>query len=246
MRGQVHREVFRLLWGKLAVGNVSALSRLAGVSFSAVHRELESMREAGLALCERVSAELQYRAKTDHPQAELLRQLANVSDEAEATNQGSHDEQVRRWLATVGAPLGSPEPTTPVPILEEVLAEGVKLSHRDATVARVLPVALWRRRKHVNLDRLVLEATRRDERPALGYFLELAGSLGGDATLVEAARALKDGRRRRVRMFFHGPHGRYALALTVRNTPKEARRWGYLMNMGLDSFRSVFEKFAEA
>jgi hypothetical protein len=55
--------------------------------------------------------------------------------------------------------------------------------------------------------RLLREATRRDERQALGYFLELAGRLGGEARLVKAAR-------------------------------------GYLMNMGVDSFRSTFDKFA--
>ena len=45
-------------------------------------------------------------------------------------------------------------------------------------------------------------------------------------------------------MFFTGPHGPRALAVTRRNTPKEALRWGYLMNMGVDSFRSTFDKFA--
>ena len=47
-------------------------------------------------------------------------------------------------------------------------------------------------------------------------------------------------------MFFAGPHGRYELAATRRNTPPEALRWGYLMNLGIDSFRSTFDKFAEA
>ncbi len=45
-------------------------------------------------------------------------------------------------------------------------------------------------------------------------------------------------------MFFSGPHGPRELAATRRNTPSEARRWGFLMNMGLESFRSVFDKFA--
>ena len=30
------------------------------------------------------------------------------------------------------------------------------------------------------------------------------------------------------------------------DSPKEALRWGYLMNMGVDSFRSTFDKFARA
>ena len=38
----------------------------------------------------------------------------------------------------------------------------------------------------------------------------------------------------------------YQLAATRRNTPPEALRWGYLMNVGRDSFESIFEKFAAA
>ena len=252
LRGHTHREVFRLLWGRQAVGSVSVLSRLAGVSFSAVHRELESMREAGLASRERVGAELHYRAKTDHPYAKLFRELAALPSELvprrAAVGEGvDHNDSVRSWLASVGAPLGAPRPTGPVPELEEVLVDALKLSHRDAAVARVLPVTLWRRRRDLNLDRLVDKATRRDERHALGCFLELAGRFGGDPALVRTARRLRDKRRRKMRMFFEGrTPGRYASALTRRNTPREARRWGYYMNMPLDSFGSPFEKFAEA
>jgi DNA-binding transcriptional ArsR family regulator len=252
LRGQAHRAVFRLLWGNDATGNVSELARRAGVSFSAVHRELESMRKAGLAVCERLGGEVRYHAKADHPQATLLRQLGGLPDQAVDTStlglgQPNFDDVVRSWLGSVGAPLGAPTPTTPVPQLEEVLAEAVKLSHRDSTVARTLPVTLWRRRSDYAMDRLVEEATRRDERQALGYFLELAGTLGGDATLVSQARRLRDRRRSKPRMFFEGrARGRYAAALTRKRTPKAALRWCYLMNMDLDSFRSQFDKFADA
>jgi hypothetical protein len=94
------------------------------------------------------------------------------------------------------------------------------------------------------MERLVSEASHRDERSTLGYFLELAGRLGGDPALVHAARRLHDRRRTRARPFFVGPLGPHAAAAARRNTSKEALRWGYLMNMGLDSFRAMFQKFA--
>ena len=245
IKGTTRRELFRLLWGRGEEGSVSTLARLAAVSFSAAHRELEAMRSAGLALSRRVGSEVQYRAASDHPRRRLLTELANVSDDNGGFEREQRDAEVRGWLVSVGAPLAAPSPKTPTPALEEILAEAVTLSHRDATVARVLPVVLWKRRRDLDLERLVLEATRRDERQALGYFLELAGRLGGEASLVEAAQRLSDGRRRRPRMFFAGPHGRHQLAATRSNTPPEALRWGYLMNMGMDSFRSTFDKFAE-
>jgi DNA-binding transcriptional ArsR family regulator len=246
IKGTARRELFRLLWGRREEGSVSTLARLAGVSFSAAHRELEAMRSAGLAVSRRVGSEVQYHAASDHPRRDLLTELANVANGLRREAEESRDAVVRTWLAGVGAPLAAPPPSAPLPSLEEVLAEAVVLSHRDATVARVLPVVLWKRRHDVDLDRLVVESTRRDERHALGYFLELAGRLGGDPGLVESARSLNDGRRRRKRMFFAGPHGRYQLAATRRNTPPEALRWGYLMNMGMDSFKSTFDKFAAA
>jgi hypothetical protein len=46
-----------------------------------------------------------------------------------------------------------------------------------------------------DLYRLVSGATRHDERQVLGCFLELAGRLGGDASLLEAALRLMDKRR---------------------------------------------------
>lgn len=242
--GRARRELFRLLWGRGAAGSVSELSRLAKVRFSAAHRELDAMRAAGLARAERKGTALVYRAATDHHNAELLRHLAAASGDAETKQRVEHDEQVRTWFASVGAPLGSAETKEPVPPVEQVVGEALSLSHRDPTVARVFPLVLWRQRDQLDFDRLFQEATRRDERQALGYFLELAGELGGEAGLVKAARTLHDRRRKRARMFFAGPHGPRALAATRRNTPKEALRWGYLMNMGTDSFRSTFDKFA--
>ena len=37
---------------------------------------------------------------------------------------------------------------------------------------------------------------------------------------------------------------RRRMAMARRYTPQVARRWGYLMNMSVDSFRTLFDKFA--
>jgi hypothetical protein len=242
VKSRVRRELFRLVWGRGASGSVSDLARLAKVAFSAGHRELDAMYQAGLARVERLGAELVYRADYDHPHAKLLRRLATSSDDRGGAARPDRDEQVRAWLTSAGAPLGA-EVRGLVPPVEEVVGAALSLSHRDPTVARVLPLLLWRQRDHLDFDRLRAEATRRNEGQALGYFLELSGRLGNERRLVEASAKLRDKRRRRARMFFSSPQGPRALAAARRNTPKEALRWGYLMNMGLDSFRSTFDKF---
>jgi len=129
-----------------------------------------------------------------------------------------------------------------MPSLEKALAEALTLSHDDATVARVLPLVFWAQRDRVDYDRLVREATRLNERQTLGFFLELTGRLARDHRLASLSRRLRDRRRSRVRPFFARPHGRMALAAARRKTPSLARRWGYLMNMGLESFASAFAK----
>lgn len=91
-------------------------------------------------------------------------------------------------------------------------------------------------------DRLVAHAARQDERSALGLFLELAGLLGG-------------GRRSSRPLGVSGTDGGPSLAssspasdLTPRTWPARGRprrlAGGYLMNMPLDSFRTLFEKHA--
>jgi|GEM_PF-1644494 len=197
---------------------------------------------------ERHGAELRYRAATDHPQADLLGQLARGGDEARQTASNVAprlaEDDVRGWLQQLGAPLQTSPARSKAPALEETLSQALVLSHADPTVARVLPLVLWRQRADLDLEGLAEAATKLNERQTLGYFLELAGSLGKDRRLVEASWSLVDRRRRRPRMFFSGPHGRHALAAAQKRTPRVARRWGYLMTMGVDSFKSVFDKFA--
>jgi hypothetical protein len=177
---RARRDLLHQLWVARAVGSVSDLARRAGVSFATAHKELESMRAEGLATSERAGRTLLYRANRKHPQSALLRRLLNEGAATGRTVPPAGAEQVRGWLAAVGAPLLVAEavPDRP-PGLEEVVAQGLALSHDDATVARVLPVVLWTQRDRLDASRLVREATRVDERQTLGFFLELTGRLPG-------------------------------------------------------------------
>jgi hypothetical protein len=244
---RARRELLLMLFGQGAEGSVSALARRAGVSFAAAHRELQAMRAAGLARAGRVGGAVVYSADGASPDAELVRRLVEASGAGSQSPPSPHAETVRGWLAAVGAPLLVSRPAKgALPVVEEVLADAVALSHRDAAVARVLPLVLWRHRDTLDHEELVRQVSARNERQALGFFLELTGSLGGDPRLMARARRLRDRRRTRARPFFAVPPGRRALALARSRTPALARRWGYLMNMGLESFTSTFEKHRDA
>ena len=240
---RARRDLLRLLWIDRAVGSVSDLARRARVSFAAAHRELEAMRAEGLASSERVGPTLAYRANRKHPQAALVRRLLKEGMAAAGTPPPPQAERVRGWLAAAGAPLlVSRAVSDRSPRLETVLAKALTLSHDDATVARVLPLVFWAQRDRLDYARLVREATRLNERQTLGFFLELTGHLARDHRFASLSNGLRDRRRSRVRPFFARPHGRMALAAARRKTPRLARRWGYLMNMGLESFASAFAK----
>jgi DNA-binding transcriptional ArsR family regulator len=241
---RVRRELMRVLWAEGSDGNVSELSRKARVSFAAAYRELEDMRAVGLARSERKGNRVLYRAKLDHPQATLVRELVKgLNQEKPQRKEEAASQRVRGELRALGAPLGAAPASDKRPP-EHALAAGLTLAHEDATVARVFPLVLWLNRDRVNYEELAAQATRRNERQALGYFLELAGRLGKEPRLVATAKALRDRRRTRPQPFFSKTHGRRALEAARRNTPPVARRWGYLMNMGLDSFASAFAKHA--
>ncbi len=243
---RARRDLLRLLWVDRAVGSVSDLARRARVSFAAAHREFEAMRAEGLASSERVGPTLAYRANRMHPQSALVRRLLRKGTAAGGTPPPAQAERVRGWLAAAGAPLlVSQRVSGRMPSLEKVLAKALSLSHDDATVARVLPLVFWTQRDQLDYPRLAREATRLNERQTLGFFLELTGRLARDRRFASLSRRLRDRRRRRVRLFFARPHGRMALAAARSKTPRLARRWGYLMNMGLDSFASTFAKHTE-
>ena len=84
--------------------------------------------------------------------------------------------------------------------------------------------------------------TTRDERQALGFYLELTGHLGGDRRLSRRASGLRDRRRTALRPFFSGGRGSFARAAAHEKSPALARRWGFLMNMELESFATAFRK----
>jgi hypothetical protein len=156
-------------------------------------------------------------------------------------------DHVRAWLCDVGAPLvlQSPVRAPHVPTVERVIVAALRLARKDPTVALVLPVVIWRQRHRLDLKRLARAAVEHRERRALGFFLELTGWLAMDGHFVATGRALH--RRPRAMTFFFGkPRGPFAMAAALTNSPEVARRWGYLMNMPLESFASAFAKHTAA
>ena len=129
------------------------------------------------------------------------------------------------------------------PAPEQVVVEGLRLAHTDASVARALPVMLWANRDRLRLSELVRRARRAKEGGALGFFLDLTSKLARSRPFAVATQDLKHDRPPTDVFFFEDAEkSLVGKELATLNTPQVARRWRFLMNMPIDSFETLFRK----
>jgi hypothetical protein len=126
------------------------------------------------------------------------------------------------------------------------MVRGVVLAHRDPTVARVLPLSFkGAASRGVDPERLLQLARDRGEKQSVGFFLHLTGSLSGEAHFKKWAAPFRDARNSSLRSFFPESSSA-AREAAEQNTPRLAKQWGLRMNMGLNTFKSMYEKHAGA
>jgi hypothetical protein len=233
-----------LLWRQNESGSVAELAKRAGVGFASAYRELHAMRRLGLVTSERRSGAESFCANAAHPLAGALRAL--VVSPTEPLRDDETD-RTRGELRALGAPLlGEPTETVQRPV-EEAIVRGVALAHRDPAVARALPICLFKSKDRLDGARLREFARRLGEKQAVGFFLDLTSELSGDARWADWSRPLRDRRRKVANDFFHGTTAsRRQRRLAEERSPDVARRWGFRMNMDIESFRSLFERFVHA
>jgi hypothetical protein len=133
------------------------------------------------------------------------------------------------------------------PDLVDVALRAVEASRRDPSMARMLPVFLWRVRDQINLAKLVVEAKKRNSSAALGYFLELTSKLRPwNAIKGTLAKLRPHAHPRRPTFFFHKTATNpFEAMMAKERTPAEALRWGLLTGTPTDSFKSYFQKVAD-
>jgi hypothetical protein len=232
---KVRRRLLVLLWAQKKRGSITELAELASVAFAGAHGELKAMQRVELVVTERESNKEVFAANFEHPKADALRSLVA----ADVQSSTSDDDQVlKQSLVALGAPLRGVRPREVAASARmQTLVRGVELARRDAVVARSLSLCFWKLRDALDLRALAELTPRAEDKHALGFFLELTGELGGDRRLVGLAESLRDRRMTSVRDFFRS---------STRDVSRNfalAAKWGFRMNMDLDSFRSLFDKF---
>jgi len=154
----------------------------------------------------------------------------------------SHDE-LHSFVANFGALCAR---STARCRLEDVVLRAVAASRRDPSLARLLPVFLYRVRADLDLDELAAGAARRRCTRPLGYYLDVADLVAPTRSFQETTEKLRRNVCTSHPVFLFPETARYPLeALDARrNTPHHARSWGLLVRTSLDSYRSYFAKVA--
>ena len=235
---KVRRLLLLLLWREGVQATATQLAEQAGVALAAVQGELKEMHQRGLVTCERVGKKDVFSANRQYRHAEVLVALAGTAPPNVHVAKVERSE-IERRLKTLGAPLRDVEPMPLEPLsVVETLLQGSEHARRNATVARTLPLCVWTVRDDLDARVLATAHARAETRHALGFFVELAGDLGGDRRLVGLAEALRDQRITAIRpFFFEGATRSGAVEFPL------AHKWGFEMRMDRESFRSLFAKY---
>lgn len=160
-------------------------------------------------------------------------------DHQEQTDGGLLAE-VTRTLAAHGAPLLADEAPSRLAV-EDAFVAALALSHEAPTLLRALPVFVVRNEATLDWTRVQAEARERGLEAELGLVLDVTRSLAPSVKLAGLAEALPHGPPTEPRFFF-APRSRWDRELAEAQTPEVARRWGFVLNMTLDAFRTLLEK----
>lgn len=246
-QAQARSALVHWLVGKGNSGTVSELARLAGVTPRAARVEVAHLQELGLVRVEVDGAADRVNANTRSPLFSPLRALC-LAAEKQARAKGRRETldhaALRETLVYFGAPFTHTRAKKHMR-LEVAVVEALTVAHSDATLLRVLPVVLARSVEVIDWERLKALARRGKRKAELGMLLEIPGTILNLPVLMEHAVELRDARVKSLH-YFHPPRNKFEEELIAKNTPPFARKWGFLLNMGEDSFRSILEKHVPA
>ena len=239
---ETRKQLLKKLWQEGVEASANQLAHLCGCSYASVYDELEQMVRDGLVLKVKQGKSNLYSSNLKSEFAEPLKQLLGRVKSPSCLSQLKASE-VESHLFVYGAPLGGVKSTECWLSLEEALVAGVALARKNSTVARVLPVVVAKNVKAIDSAKLLFLTRQESLNQEMGFLLDLTGTLSGSRKFKDLARQLKDHRVKKSQPFFtESPKGKYARLLEDQNTPYVAKKWHFSMNMGLDSFSSLFEK----
>lgn len=150
-------------------------------------------------------------------------------------------EATAQTLVALGAPLTGWKANQ---VLSPDLAflNGLEFAKENATVLRALPLVLARQWRRFDWARLEQAARERGLLALLGMVSELTAALADLPELARWAQKFWEPASKPRHLF--GVRNEFERELAEVRSPAVARKWGFLMNMGEDSFRALYERHA--
>jgi len=230
-----------LLWVDKVSGSVNELAHLADLSYSTAHEELQRMKSLGLVKMQRVGKATLYSSALTEVESKVVKNLFSKTNLKRKTV--SFADYNLPLLGDFNELLtdNQLEP-------EELLVKSVKSAKKNATLLRVLPLMLKKMGAELNLYQLVYWAKRYEVNRELGFLLDLTAALTKNTKFSKLAKQFKDKRWSKPEYFFESDSNLsgFQEQLTEKNTPELAKKWYLKLNMGLDSFQSLYSKYEKA
>lgn len=238
---KTRRILLNLLWRDGIKSSGNQLAGLAMLAYSSVHKELEAMKNEALVISHFEGRSELFSKNEAYPYKLLLENLLGI-DKKPIPQSRPTDQEIQFNLARYGAPVIFDKESSKILNLEETIIYGLELARTNSTVARVIPIVLAKN-KELNFARLEFLARQNKVLSVLGFYFELTGIFLKEKKFRVQARKIRDRRRKRIEFFMKSKKAsKFERELIELNTPPIARKWNFLMNIGMESFQDIFFK----
>lgn len=229
-----------LLWLKKVEASVNELSLLSGLSYSTTHEELQRMKSLNLVKMQRKGKATLYSSALVEAEANVVASIFEKT-KGHSKQTFSFDDFNMPLLGDFSELQGEKVEA------EELLVKAVKLSKKNSSLLRALPLLFKKMGDGLESYQLAYWSKRYDANKEMGFVLDLTGQLTKNKKYSELAKKFRDKRWSKYDYYFERDNelkGFQALAVDG-HTPELARKWYLKLNVGLDSFQSFYSKHEE-
>lgn len=238
---EAHRKLAELLWTGGLTASVHEFSLLSGLPYATTYELLHKMLSMGLVQKAQKGRATLFSSKLSSEQMNVFKALMGKTDVGEEKSLTEFSEMD---LPLVGdfSELRNEKAKN----VDELLVKTVLLAKKDSTLLRVLPLLVNRLGAKLNEQQLGYWSKQYHVDREVGFALDLTAKLSGEKRYSTLAKKLKDKRWSKPSFFLKSEEGLsgFRAKLVDENTPELAKKWFLKMNVGLDSFESIFAKYA--
>lgn len=238
------KKLAQLVWAEKLEASVREFSLMSGLSYATAYEELHQMEKLGLVKKVFKGRSTMYSSFLSKEEQSVFKKLLPSESEMWQKSSGFGAKLLELGLPYSGNVqlLGRES----VADLEELVVRAVWKAKKNATLARALPVLLVKVLSGLNKHSLLYWAKKYNVKKELGFFVELTGVLSQDKLLKKLSHYFRDKRWSQDDFLFvkEKTMTGYQAQLVDENTPDLGKRWHLKMNMGMDSFSSLYLKFS--